>query len=534
MARPMVSLSLARNGRMPIYPESQIRALRNALNNAKTLEAMTAEQRNSYKATDNVAAKAKAIEDALDALDEADIDADLSVYTELVETAENLDNDVYDYVSGQMEKMLKTISFTICGDDVVYKVSENETLTIKTIDDEDGLNQDMVDSAASLLLSSLTDHIRMYSVSVCEGNAEIGFTGNGRTKETNSKDVFSATYNSTAVFTSDNEDTAWYMEYEATNGTRRSKQYQSYGTVFQTPVFGNLKVYAVSRTESNHKVTILRDYGVANNNRPVQLIDFVENSFELPAAAAIPNYEFQGYYNESGEELSGEITVEEDTVIYAKYNFDETKNCAVKITGSTNNILYNKTVAYNTKIDIEDENAYAWVELVKDGTNVNYRAFSIGSELSFYATESTDILAVTKAQFDDFNFALPAVNIKQSDALTIVSNGANKTLFNGMLIENPNGNETILEYGILVGAPSSKDGATPITPAAEQLVLENSGQQIGCVVLRAKSTMLLGTNQFTIAVSRLSGNIVYRGYIIYQTSSGMIKTRYTDVYYQTI
>ncbi|MBR3737495.1 MAG: hypothetical protein IKN26_02040, partial [Eubacterium sp.] len=183
-------------------------------------------------------------------------------------------------------------------------------------------------------------------------------------------------------------------------------------------------------------------------------------------------------------------------------------------------------VMYNTKINVSDENAYGWAELIKDGKNINYRPYYIGSDMGFYAIETATIKALTKAEWDSFNFSLPAINIKQNDALIVTSADKTRAIFNGQTVIDKN--SSVLEYGLLIG----KEKTAPLDEY--NLTIDNVGSTSAYSVIRAKSTKSIGANQFTISVTSLSGNIAYRGYLIYQSPSGEIKTIYTDVSHQSI
>ena len=234
---------------------------------------------------------------------------------------------------------------------------------------------------------------------------------------------------------------------------------------------------------------------------------------------------FNGYIIGGETKQAGEsIALSEDSEITASYTFNGSADCAVKATALENGTGFNNSVAYNTKIELKGgDNAYAWVELIKDGKNTNYRPFYIGADLVFYTTESITLTAVTREEFESFGFTIPTINNKQSNAL--VSSG--KTVFNGQIVYNDF--EDVVEYGILIGKANDEEYEF----SEDELVLENSGTKADYSIRRCKSTKLVGANQFTIRVSNLSGNIAYRGYIIHRTENGLI-TEYTDVAVQTI
>ena len=516
----------ALDGRLPFFTQTSVINLQTAMRHAKKLAELSNEDKLNYHsatAQAEINALALEVETAYDGLTQQNEQIDFSTYQSLVETAESIDTDAYDFEDNELETILETLSFAIVGDNVKFSDGNGGTVTVKTLDDN-GLDQSTIDSVSDFLLSSLNDHIRMYRVELAQGNADIGFNGTGKNVSTSNPKIHRATYNSTAVFTADTELTAWYMEYTSST-TGRTKQYQGYGDKYATKVFGNIKIYAVSKTDSNHEVLILRDYGQQSTYKAVQLLDYVENSFTLPTAPAIPFYTFDGYYI-GNTKVEGELEITKDTTIKAKYIPDETKDCAVTIKDTNGDNLYSDTVKYNTKISISDPAAYGWIELIKDGKNINYRPYYIGSELSFFAAETTTIQAVTQEEWNAFGFVLPAINVKQNDALVVASDDKVRTIFTAQTVSD--GSSNILEYGLLIG----KEKAGSLNEY--NLTVDNIGSNDDYSIIRAKSTKSSGANQFSISVSSLHGNIAYRGYLIYQAPSGEIKTIYSDVSHQSI
>ncbi len=514
------------DNKMPIYTQSSLINLQTAMRHAKKLAELSDEEKSNYHAANaqtEINALALEVETAFAALNAPENNVDLSAYQSLVETAQSIDSDAYDFEENEIQTILETLSFALVGDNIYFNDDNGNRITVKSLDDN-GLEQATVDSVSDYLLSSLNDHIRMYNVELAGGNAEIGFNGTGKNTATANSNLFKATYNSTAVFTSSSEMTAWYMEYVSST-TERTKQYQGFGEKYSTKVFGNVKVYAVSKTDDNFEVLILRDYGSEESRKGVQLVDYVDSSFTLPAPQALPYYTFDGYYI-GNTKVEGEIEITKDTTIRAKYIPDETKDCAVTIKNTNGETIYSDSVIYNTKISASDENAYGFVELIKDGKNINYRPFFIGNELSFFAAETTTLKAVTKEEWDSFEFTLPAINIKQSDAIILNSADKIRTVFNGQTVTLDSNN--VLEYGLLIGKEKSA------TLDEDNLTIDNIVSNDSYTIIRAKSTKKSGANQFTIAINSLSGNIAYRGYLIYQAPSGEIKTIYTDVSKQTI
>ena len=62
------------------------------------------------------------------------------------------------------------------------------------------------------------------------------------------------------------------------------------------------------------------------------------------------------------------------------------------------------------------------------------------------------------------------------------------------------------------------------------VVIENSGKHTdeGYQILRAKSTKLVGASQFTISVTSLPSEYIYRGYAIYKDAKGNLQTVYSE------
>ncbi|MBR4241108.1 MAG: hypothetical protein IKR97_02690, partial [Eubacterium sp.] len=227
------------------------------------------------------------------------------------------------------------------------------------------------------------------------------------------------------------------------------------------------------------------------------------------------------------EKVEGFAEISKDTVITAKYQKKAQSGYSVIVKSTSGKTIYAKeNDEYNTKVIVSDNNAYGWVEKIQ-GTE-NYRPFFIGSDLTFYVCESTEIFAVSEAQFNSYNFRLPAINIRQSIARTQSDGEELKAYFNGQVVDDISGNAKILEYGFLIGKSINA------VPDETQLVIENSGEHEDYKIIRAKSTKRVGANQFTVSVSKITSNLSYRGYLIYQVggSNGEIKTVYTD--YRTI
>ncbi|MBR7060172.1 MAG: hypothetical protein IKI34_00345, partial [Eubacterium sp.] len=235
---------------------------------------------------------------------------------------------------------------------------------------------------------------------------------------------------------------------------------------------------------------------------------------------------FNGYTYENGGEIEGSTaSISGNTVIIANYSQSESvQKYDVVVKDETGNVIEgyefkgSNAVPYNTKVEVSYPNAAGWVERV----NGEDRLFHIGSELTFFVTESHEIRAITSL---DGYTTYPVINIKNSAPIvTPVDGGKNKIIFNAQIIS---GEENVLEYGILLGRGAISDS---------ELVVENAGSTTG--ILRAKSTKLVGADQFTISVTTASsGTVSYRAYATYQVGEGedaKIITVYTGVKTATV
>ena len=503
------------------YTKSSINAVINAVDSADNLRLIDSSAREEAAKSEyqsEIDAKAQAIRNAVASIDDIKEDAsDFEVYQEVVAIAENPDSDIYSCSKADSLQVVSTLSSMLAEDTVEYVDINGNKSEILTLDENS--DQDTVDGISGYILSYLASNIKSYDISI-EGDAYVSFTNNG-TNVQKSEKLYSATYNSTAVFETDTEDTAWYMEYASTNATR-TKQYQGTGDRYKTQVIGDMTVYAQTRSAAApNKVTVVRDY--QNDVYTVQLITFVDNSFTLPAAPAKLGYDFIGYY--IGENaVSGTIdNIDSDITVIAKYQPQTSHGYSVIVKSTDGSVLYSKEAdEYNNRVSVSDSAAYGWVE--KISKTDNYRPFFIGSELTFYVSESTEIKAVTKAEFDAFGFELPAINTRQSRIETSSTETGTKGHFNGQTVNDPSGEAVILEYGYLIGVSKNR------VPGEKELVLKNAGENEDYRIIRAKSTKNVGANQFSIGVNRLSNEFAYRGYIIYQIGggNGEIKTVYTD------
>ena len=419
---------------------------------------------------------------------------------------------------------MQRIASELNGESIEYESIEGEDSSINAV--KLSATQGEIDDVNTAISSGLSSNIRQYEIKLEQGelSPEDAITfNNGVSSYDSENDKYLATYSSRLNLRADVE-TAWYMDFTS-NTTSRSTQYQGFGKKYSTSVFGNINVYARQRkAQTPYKLTITRVYD-NSENEPVQLIDFISSSYVLPSAPAVANYTFNGYKvgNET-KQPNETISISGDTEITANYTFNGSADCAINAVPLEGGVGFSNSVAYNTKISLKGgNNAYAWVELVKNGRETDWRPFYIGANVSFYSIESTTLKAVTKEEFDAYSFKLPLINNKQSNAIL----SSEKVVFNGQIVYT--NREDVVEYGILIGNATNPEYEI----GAGDVVLENSGVNADYIVRRCKSTKLVGANQFTITVKNLSGVIAYRGYIIYQSANGLI-TEYTDLTYQTI
>ena len=520
--RADAALKAAQNNPQTLYTESSVTTLKNALATAKPYFDNKNEQdrANTEKAT--IAGMDTAINNAFNALETYVAEAaKFEAYEAVVEATKAIDPDAYSISQETINSDFATYTASISS---TVDYADGEVPVVNPEATEEAIN-----SAVTNVLSELTSNVRRYSVQLI-GSGSLAFTNNGEGVVTDEGEGVKRTvYNNTAVFTSDDPDTAWYMEFESQTSSR-AKAFQGYGSTFTTRVIGDIRVWAETSDKDAqsatkpYKISLQLEYSNKPDLHPVQLIDFTGSSYTLPTPKTIIGYEFDGYEidTDNGE---GNAVIDGNTVsgisgdiqIKALYTAVEGAVLSVSVANEAENAFYNDAEGaykYNDSISIESiDGVYGWVE--KDGDN--WRPFAIGSSLDFYVTESTQIKAVTTSNwFND----IPVININKSAATTVVENEKNKTTFNGQIVVDNNVN--VLEYGFLVGI------AAPAGDVTEDLVtVENTGKHGTYKVNRYKSTKLVGANQFVINVSGLSGKIVYRGYIKYE-KNGTIQTKYSS------
>ena len=445
---------------------------------------------------------------------------DTSVFDSLVNTINNLDPDAYEENAGGSLAAAQRF------------VNENYGTAVKVYDGQNinvvnGITtQEEADLMASKIQDALTVCIKKYviiknagvsDVAVNNGKEEGGMVNYGATLTCKSKKANGSL----------DSDTAWFLEIQ-TGSMHKKLAFQSYGATLKTKVLGITTVNAIKRDETNNcRVMITRSYGADDDREPVQYVNFVPSGteFTLPASPAIAYSSFSGYSYKDGDAIAvnGEgdyvITVNGDVEIVANYT-ESAAACAINATDIAE-VEHNSTVKYNEKVELDGgEGTYGWIEEIGD----TYRPFYKGQKVSFLATESTTLIAVNETNFRKYG-ATPCVNLRKSGVEVTDTETGKKYTFNAQLVP---GTADVREYGILVAAPSSKNGYTPITPADTQIIIENSGQQAGYAILRAKSTKLVGANQFTIAINNLPAGYKYRGYVIYSDGTSL-QTAYSDV-----
>ena len=441
---------------------------------------------------------------------------DFEAYEAVVDMIENIDADAFDYSAEDRTKDINTYT------KLLRTTATYDGKTIYVI--KDTVTQATVDAVASFLQSRANAHIREYKIDVVSGtlstDAGITFSG-GKSRYDETEGAYYATYGTKVNFKSDSAKAAWFMEFYSETASR-NEQYQSSGKYFSANVFGNLNV-SVKSPENGNRVTISRHYSDSDRT-PVSLVDYVDGSFTVPNASALPFYSFTGY-TLNGEPISaGDVlTISADTEIVANYTVNEGLPFAINIDADG---FVNKTASYNESVTIEGNNdTYAWLE--KKINTENYKPFYVGKDVTFFATESINLKPVTEAEFIAGGYSVPNINVRQNGTIVITTDGKKKVTFNGQFVTD--GSKTIVEYGVLVGkaAPSGSISASDV-------VLENIGASADYNLIRLKSTKDVGAHQFAISVNGLTGDIIYKGYVTYRNAGGTNVTVYTDAMSETI
>ena len=441
---------------------------------------------------------------------------DASAFNAAVEALNNIDPDAYTISDADIASIRNSANVGIKDS---TPISYNGA-TISVLNGS--VTQEAINAATDVIVTGLNVRTKSYPITKSD-EGDTSFTISART---GTYDSGSATYGTTLVCDSGDPETAWYLEIQ-TDSMHKKMAYKYYGQRFTTKVLGNTTIKAVKKTSGQKRVKIIRQYGntATTDKSPIQVVDYVNSgsNYTLPDAPAIAYYTFDKYYiGETGYAEKASVPISDDTEIIARYTENAGAEYAITATELTGGTGYSGSAAYNTKIELKGgTNAYAWIE-ESDSTGMHYRPFYIGSDVTFFATESTNLKAVTKDEFDNvYKFNLPAVNLRKS-GVTLV-NG--KTTFNAQIV--PNG-VNVQEYGILIAAPTGSSPAASIDET--KVILENSGSHPseGYSILRAKSTNLVGAKQFTIGVNSLPNGYVYRGYMIYSDSDGTLHNVYSQ------
>ena len=464
---------------------------------------------------------ADGIKDAMAGLEKAgtiETVTDASAFNAAVEALNNIDPDAYTISDADIASLRNSANVGIKDSTAISY--NGATISVLKGD----VSQQAINDATSTIVTGLNVRTKSYPIT----KSDEGDTSFDISARTGTYEDGSATYGTTLICDSEDEETAWYLEIQ-TGSMHKKMAFQHYGARLKTKVLGETTIKAVKKQSDTQKtVRVIRKYGdeVITDDKPLhlQLVDYVDggSDFTLPAAPAIAYYTFDKYYiGETGYAPGANVTINDDTDIYARYTANPDAEYAVTATARTGGTDFNDSVAYNTKIELEGgSNAYAWVE-ESDSTGTHFRPFFIGSDVSFFANETTNLKAVTKAEFDAYKFNLPTINLRKSGVTTV--NG--KTTFNAQIV--PNG-VNVQEYGILIAAPTGSSPAASIDET--KVIIENSGEHPseGYSVLRAKSTRLVGANQFAIAVNSIPSGYVYRGYLIYSDSDGTLHNVYSQ------
>ena len=489
------------NGKAAQYDASSIEALISAVTATTVSTYMNADSATRAEYGQAVQADADELEAAINTaynglkLSVTDTSIDTSAYEAAVAIVNNPDPDAYN-TTESITTARSTANTLVSTATVPYGTAKINVFNSNT-------TAQSVNDATGTILTALSNSIKTYTVTT-QGVSETTFK-NGTT--TGSATPYTATYGTTVLCKSDNAETAWYTEI--TSGTsHRSEQFQGYGKSLEMKVVGNMTIKAVKPSATTKQVKITRNYS-DNDSSPVSLVNYVTTgeSFTLPTAPALAYYSFDGYYINNVKYTEKAVTVNNDIEIVAKYIFDSSATYAINAT-DINNVAQNSNANYNTRVSLEGgSGAYGWVEETSDS---HFRPFWVGENVEFLASESTTLKAVTE---NDFNFTTPCINLRKSGV--IVSD--TKKIFNAQLFD---AGKEIKEYGILIGTGN-------IT--ADALVIENSGTHDDYRIIRAKSTRLVGANQFAISVKNLADGYSYRGYVVYENSDDEFVTAYTEI-----
>lgn len=450
---------------------------------------------------------ANCIKAAVNSMKASENGVDISAYQQAIFVALDSEDDAYDYPEADRDRDMRIAT------SIITKTIDYNGLKLKVI--KDAASQSNVDVVTRLVQSSLSTHIRAYTIEIAEGSISesdgITFNNGTHTYDADTG-TYKVTYNTRLNLKADSY-SAWYMEFQSPTAAR-GIQYQGSGRRFSTKVIGNLKVYVYS-SEGNHRLMISRKY--SDSDKEVLACEmFTTGEYALPSPQAIAFYTFSGYtIGEQTYNPGDVINVDKDTFILANYTLSEAMDCAVNIEGEAG-----ISASYNDKLSLNgDSDTYAWLELDK-ATNT-YKPFYIGKDLTFFVTESITFKKVSQEEFAAAKYRLPAINIRQDGTYSAVTDGVKKVYFNGQFVDD--GSYEIAEYGVILG--KANDGGSV---SESDVVLENIGASETYTLYRFKSTKNVGANQFTIGVKNLSGEVIYKGYLTYKLSDSEYVTVYTD------
>jgi hypothetical protein len=444
---------------------------------------------------------------------------DFSTYEAAVSAINNIDPDAYEETDGHLAGAISTANTMVSSSTKTY---ENDY----TINVVDGTATDQnVDDAVTAILDALSYCTKKYTISADTGVTEI--TCKNGTYENNR-----ATYGSQITFRADSEDTAWYLEVTSRT-SHKSSAFYGYGQSISVKVTGALNVTTNTKADSQKRVRIIRNYYNGEEKlegQPIQFAEFVDSgSYTLPNAADTPAfafYSFDGYYVGGVRYDAGDtVSISENTDIIAKYNYNASSSFVINATALTGGTSFSDSYEYNAKIELKGgDNAYGWSVDLGGG---NYRPFYIGSDVTYYVMDSLNLVAEDKATFEAHGYSLPNIYLRNDGVIDVDE----KITFNAQVVAESGG--IIKESGILIAIPNGKQPGTdatvePVHPDDYQIIVENSGQQVGYRIFRAKSTKLVGADQFAIAVKNLPEDYSYRAYVIYD-NGGALETVYTDV-----
>ena len=513
------------DGKAAQYNAASVQALIDALETAKPNSTKSNAKKRLVPASSQTSINDEAddITDAIEGLTplDADIPAeDFSTYEAAVSAINNVDPDAYEEVVdegedvGHMESAISTANDLVSDSTKTYETS----YIINVVDST--ATQQRVGLATTAILNALTYCTKKYAIRGDAGVASI--EGN----KGEYKDGY-ATYGTIITFRAASEETAWNLEVTSRTSHKKPAFY-GYGKSISVKTTGALNAATETRAANEKKVKIIRHYDNSTNEKaPVQFAEFVSaGPYTLPAAPAIAFYTFDGYYIGETKILGETTEITDDTEIIAKYNYDASANYAINATALTGGTGCTDSVAYNTRIELKGgSGAYGWSV---DLGNGQYRPFCVGADVAFYAMESLNLVAETESTFKAHGYSLPAVHLRDGGVINVDG----KKTFNAQIVADDFDN--VKECGILVAVANGKQPGTaetvdPVTPEDFQIIVENAGQQMGYAVLRAKSTKFVGANQIAIAVNSLPSGYVYRAYVTFVNSKGVLETIYTDV-----